>query len=239
MDKAQAYSSGTQFSLNHFLSYKNLSSRFKAFFTSICNQLKPSTYNQAIQDPNRYEAMRQNFLPQNKTILGSLQICLLERMSLIANMFTRLNIIQMALLKCTRHDQWQKITHNKKGQIIMTRPLQLPNWLQQGACCPQQPSSDGFCINLMSTMCSLNLIVRRNLFLHRDLHKEIYMHMPPSYNKGPQQVCKLLKSLYGLRQASRQWYHKFSTSLIEFGFTQSKADYSICNTLINSKEKSN
>lgn len=67
-----------------------------------------------------------------------------------------------------------------------------------------------------------------NTFLDGDLQEEIYMHKPPDYNRGsPHQVCKLLQSLYGLKQVSRQWYAKFSSALIAFGFTQSKADYSL------------
>ena len=69
-----------------------------------------------------------------------------------------------------------------------------------------------------------------NAFLHGDLDEEIYMSLPQGYTPAPgvvlppNLVCRMRKSLYGLKHASRQWYKRFSSVLLGANFVQSPAD---------------
>lgn len=68
----------------------------------------------------------------------------------------------------------------------------------------------------------------QNVFLHGDLHEEVYMKMPPGFSASdPNKVCKLRKSLYGLKQALRCWFAKLTSALKKAGFKQSYSDYSL------------
>lgn len=54
------------------------------------------------------------------------------------------------------------------------------------------------------------------------------MKLPPSLSVSYRNlVCKLKNSLYGLKQASRQWNFKLCSTLLDIGFIQSKSDYSL------------
>lgn len=71
----------------------------------------------------------------------------------------------------------------------------------------------------------LNQLDIQSAFLHGDLHEEVYMNIPPgilvpSSFKGLNPVSRLIKSLYVLRQAPREWFDKFAAALLKFGFRQ-------------------
>lgn len=46
-------------------------------------------------------------------------------------------------------------------------------------------------------------------------------------SKGQHRVCRLYKSLYGLKQTSSQWFAKLTTIVLEVGYTQPQSDHTL------------
>ncbi len=65
-------------------------------------------------------------------------------------------------------------------------------------------------------------------FLNGDLEEEIYMEQPEGFtHEGEHLVCKLHKSLYGLKQSPRAWNQKLDTFLKNIEFTRSDANFCV------------
>jgi hypothetical protein len=66
----------------------------------------------------------------------------------------------------------------------------------------------------------------KTAFLHGNLQEEIFMDQPSGFisSDSPNHACRILKSLYSLKQASRSWNVKFDGYLCELGFVRSLAD---------------
>ena len=62
----------------------------------------------------------------------------------------------------------------------------------------------------------------KTAFLNGHLDETIYMDQPEGFVKKDQEgkVCKLLKSIYGLKQASRSWNLMFDEIIKTYGFEQ-------------------
>lgn len=67
----------------------------------------------------------------------------------------------------------------------------------------------------------------KSAFLQATLEEEIYMRQPKGYDDGSGQVCRLHKSLYGLKQASRAWNKKLHTGLVTLHFRQTNSDHAV------------
>ncbi|GKA43986.1 retrotransposon protein, putative, ty1-copia subclass [Tanacetum coccineum] len=68
----------------------------------------------------------------------------------------------------------------------------------------------------------------KTTFLHGELEEDIYMEQPEGFviPRKENLVCKLKKSLYGLKKSSRQWYKRFDTFMLSQSFKIS--DYDSC-----------
>uniref|UniRef100_A0A2N9GQF3 Integrase catalytic domain-containing protein n=1 Tax=Fagus sylvatica TaxID=28930 RepID=A0A2N9GQF3_FAGSY len=77
----------------------------------------------------------------------------------------------------------------------------------------------------------------KTAFLNGDLEEEVYMKQLEGFSSsdGEQLVCKLKKSIYGLKQASRQWYLKFHNVISSFGFVENIMDQCIYQKVSGSK----
>ncbi|GJU60534.1 putative RNA-directed DNA polymerase [Tanacetum coccineum] len=62
----------------------------------------------------------------------------------------------------------------------------------------------------------------KTAFLNGRLNEDVYMVQPEGFvnPKHPRRVCKLQRSIYGLKQASRSWNKRFDEEIKKYGFTQ-------------------
>ena len=63
-------------------------------------------------------------------------------------------------------------------------------------------------------------------FLNGDIDETIYTVQPEKFvlSDSKFMVCKLKKSINGLKQASHQWYYKFRQDIISYGYEANVVD---------------
>ena len=79
----------------------------------------------------------------------------------------------------------------------------------------------------------------KTAYLNAPIDCELYMEQPEGFEEhgenGEKLICKLNKSLYGLKQSGRNWNNLLHEYLQKEGFTQSQADPCVYVRMIDSK----
>ncbi|XP_040374694.1 uncharacterized protein LOC112199378 [Rosa chinensis] len=209
---------GTRYPLSNYISYHRFSSSHRSFIANITRSVEPNSFAEAIKNPQWQEAMTS------------------EIQALEANNTWSLTPLPPGKepIGC----KWvYKIKYNSDGTIERYKARLVAKGYTQvegvDYCETFSPTA-----KLTTFRCLLAIAASRNwslhqmdvqnAFLHGDLHEEVYMLPPPGFSRqGENLVCRLNKSLYGLKQASRNWFSKFSNAIQKAGYRQSKADYSL------------
>ncbi|GKB92895.1 zinc finger, CCHC-type containing protein [Tanacetum coccineum] len=86
-------------------------------------------------------------------------------------------------------------------------------------------------IRLLIAMASIhNLIIHqmdmKTAFLNGELEDKVYMNQPQGFIMpgNENKVCKLIKSLYGLKHAPKQWHQKFDEVVLSNGYLLNQAN---------------
>ena len=211
-------STGTLYPISSYLSYDALSSLHKSYVLNLSQVSEPKTYNQAI----KHDCWR-NAMDQEIAALENTKTWVLTDLP-----YGKQPIGCKWVYKIKRHADGS--TERYKARLVAKGYTQ-----QEGLDYFEtfSPVVKLTTVRLVLALAAskhwyLHQLDVNNAFLHGDLDEEVYMSVPLGYKtEKPGQVCKLLKSLYGLKQASRQWNYKLTTTLLSLGYIQSKSDYSL------------
>jgi hypothetical protein len=212
------HTSGTAYPLSAYLSYTHISPHHKAYTAQLTLLKEPTSFSQAIQHPQWREAMHHEIAVLQATGTWSL--------------------VPLPSYKRPIGCKWVcKIKLKADGTVERYKAQPVAKGYSQVEGVDYQetfaPVAKMVTVRLLLSVTALrgwhlHQLDVNNAFLHGDLDEDVYMTLPPGFGrKGETRVCKLHKSLYGLKQASRQWFIKLSGALKAAGFHQSLSDYSL------------
>jgi hypothetical protein len=210
---------GTPYPLHqYFFFLSNFSLAHRGFLSSICSTYEPITFSQAVKSPLWWEAMEKEiealekndtwsliFLPPNKKPIGCKWVYKIKYQSDGTIEHYKASLVAKGFTQIEGLDYHE--TFAPVAKLVTVRTLLSIASIKQW---------------------SLHQLDVNNAFLQGNLNEEVYMVLPPGFcRKGETRICKLNKSIHGLKQASRQWFAKFSSTIMQAGFSQSKSDYSL------------
>lgn len=210
--------SSTVYPISNFVSYDHFSQKHRAYLAELASHEEPKSYAQAVNHAEWRDAMA------------------LEIKALEDNHTWELTTLPPG--RKTVGCRWvYKIKYKATGEIEKHKARLVAKGFTQ---VEGEDFNETFALvaKMTTVRCLLSVAIAKgwelhqmdvnNAFLHGELDEEVYMAVPQGYSVPERGlVCRLRKSLYGLKQASRNWYSKLSQALIEYGFTECHADHSL------------
>ena len=213
-----AIDSDHPYSIANYISYQHLSSKYQAFLGKFSAEVEPRYYEEAVKDPRWVLAMQQEIkaLEENGTW----------------------EIVKLPAMKSAIGCKWvYKVKYKEDGTIDRFKArLVAKGYSQIEGIDYQETFAPVVKMVTVRSIIALAAVENWkifqmdvfNAFLQGDLFEEVYMELPKGFvSTDKHLVCKLVKSLYGLKQASRQWNAKLTEALCKSGYTQSHLDYSL------------
>ncbi|GAQ93443.1 hypothetical protein KFL_015360015 [Klebsormidium nitens] len=119
---------------------------------------------------------------------------------------------------------WRKSMDEEMRSLLENRTWELNKYTTLRALLPVVAERD----------LELHQLDVKTAFLNGELEEEIYMQQPQGYEQGgPNVVCHLKRTLYGLRQAPRAWHARLKEELGNFEFVASLADAALFSGVVD------
>jgi hypothetical protein len=209
----------SRYPIANYVSTKELTEPLKTFMHEISTHHVPTRVEEAMEDPKWTQAIKEEMeaLMKNKTW----------------------NLVPLPRGKKTVGCKWVfSIKHKADGSIERYKArLVAKGYTQTYGVDYQETFSPVAKLNTVRVLLSLAVNLDwplhqfdvKNAFLHGDLEEEVYMDIPPGYSvtTGTNEVCKLQRALYGLKQSPRAWFGRFSLAMKKYGFKQSDSDHTL------------
>ena len=208
----------TKHPMSNFVSYKNLSSSLVAFTSQLSNVEIPKNVQEALKVPKWKEAVLEEMKALEKNNTWSV-------MTLPAG---------KTVVGC----KWVfSVKYNSDGSLERYKArLVAKGFTQTYGVDYSETFAPVAKMNIVRVLLSiavnqdwpLQQLDVKNVFLNGDLEEEVYMDSPPGFEeKFGSKVCKLKKSLYGLKQSPRAWFEKFTQSVKKQGYLQRQIDHTL------------
>ncbi|KAJ1695814.1 hypothetical protein LUZ63_012512 [Rhynchospora breviuscula] len=208
----------TAYPINRYVTCDKFSTAHRLFLAAVTKEREPDYFGEAIKSKNWREAMKTEINALERNATWTLEELPRNKVAIGCKWVYRIKY----------HADGRVERYKARLVVLGNRQVQGVDYTETFAPVAKMVSVRTFLAVAVARGWELHQMDVHNAFLHGDLNEEVYMRLPPGFTHSqPGKVCRLQKSIYGLRQAPRMWFAKLTAALETYGFVQSKADYSL------------